>query len=44
MFIENNQSGTDCTRIDNITLIGQTVSSTNMSEFKRIAGKKGESH
>ncbi|KAH9507019.1 thioredoxin-like [Dermatophagoides farinae] len=44
MFVENNQSGTDCTRIDNITLIGQTVSSTNMSEFKRIAGKKGESH
>ncbi|OTF74596.1 hypothetical protein BLA29_002786 [Euroglyphus maynei] len=44
LFVENNQSGTDCTRIDNITLIGQTVTGTNMSEFKRIAGKKGESH
>lgn len=32
------------TRLDNLTLIGQPVNATNMGEFKRIAGKAGESH
>ncbi|UXI18614.1 Eukaryotic translation initiation factor 3 subunit M [Sarcoptes scabiei] len=44
IFVMNNQTNAELTRIDNITLIGQTVSSTNMADFKRIAGKKGESH
>lgn len=45
IFIENNQSGSEVTQLNTLTLIGQTLSAaTNMSEFKRIAGKKGESH
>lgn len=44
IFIKDNQSGSETTRVDHITLIGSTVAATNMSEFKRISGKKGESH
>ncbi|KAH9403554.1 Thioredoxin-like protein 1 [Tyrophagus putrescentiae] len=44
IFIENNQNGSEVTRLDNLTLIGQPVNATNMGEFKRIAGKAGESH
>jgi len=44
IFIKDNQSGDETTRIDNLVLIGSPVGTTNMSEFKRVAGKKGESH
>lgn len=44
IFVENNQSGSEVTRIDYLSLIGSPVSATNMNDFKRIAGKKGESH
>jgi len=44
IFIENNQSNSEVTRIDYLSLIGSPVSATNMNDFKRIAGKKGESH
>jgi len=44
IFVENNQGNTEVTRIDNLSVIGQTLGSTNMGDFKRIAGKKGESH
>ncbi|RWS11470.1 thioredoxin-like protein 1 [Dinothrombium tinctorium] len=44
MFVKDNQSGSDVTRINYIGLVGSPLSTTNMSDFKRIAGKKGESH
>jgi len=44
IFISENQSGSDVTTIDSLTLIGAPVSTTNMQDFKRIAGKQGESH
>jgi len=44
LFVKDNQSGDETTRIDNLVLLGSPVGTTNMSEFKRVAGKKGESH
>ncbi|KZS04294.1 thioredoxin-like protein 1 [Daphnia magna] len=44
IFIKDNQSGTETTRIDHIAIYGSPLSTTNMSDFKRIAGKKGEAH
>jgi len=44
LFVKDNQSGDETTRIDHLSLIGSPVGTTNMSEFKRVAGKKGESH
>lgn len=44
LFIKDNQEGNDTTHIDHITFIGSPISTTNMGEFKRVAGKKGESH
>lgn len=44
IFVKNNQGGKDTTRIDHLCLIGSPVNTTNMGEFKRVAGKKGESH
>lgn len=44
LFIEDNQSGGEITQVDYLGFIGSPVSATNMNEFKRVAGKKGESH
>ncbi|GBP77382.1 Thioredoxin-like protein 1 [Eumeta japonica] len=44
LFIEDNQSGGDITQIDHLAFYGSPISTTNMGEFKRVAGKKGESH
>jgi len=44
IFVKDNQNGDETTRIDNLVLIGSPVGTTNMAEFKRVAGKKGESH
>ncbi|XP_076235201.1 thioredoxin-like [Calliopsis andreniformis] len=44
IFVKDNQSGTETTRIDHIAVIGSPISTTNMGEFKRVIGKKGESH
>lgn len=44
LFVKDNQGGTETTQIDHLAFIGSPASTTNMSEFKRIAGKKGESH
>jgi len=44
VFIKDNQSGCDVTRIDYLCFIGSPITTTNMGEFKRVAGKKGESH
>ena len=44
IFVKDNQTGTETTRIDHLAIYGSPLSTTNMSDFKRIAGKKGEAH
>ncbi|XP_064645393.1 thioredoxin-like protein 1 [Lineus longissimus] len=44
LFFADNQDGEETTRINYLGIIGTPVIATNMSEFKRVAGKKGESH
>ncbi|XP_023937941.1 thioredoxin-like protein 1 [Bicyclus anynana] len=44
LFIKDNQSGGEVTQIDHLVLYGSPISTTNMGEFKRVAGKRGESH
>ncbi|CAG9575539.1 unnamed protein product [Danaus chrysippus] len=44
LFIKDNQSGDEVTQIDHLAFYGSPISTTNMGEFKRVAGKKGESH
>ncbi|ESO90964.1 hypothetical protein LOTGIDRAFT_217500 [Lottia gigantea] len=44
VFIKDNQEGGEVTQVDYIGFVGSPVSSTNMADFKRVAGKKGESH
>jgi len=44
IFIKDNLTGTETTRIDHLALYGSPLSTTNMSDFKRIAGKIGEAH
>lgn len=44
MFVKNNQGDEETTQIDRLGFIGCPVTTTNMNEFKRVAGKKGESH
>lgn len=43
-FIKDNQSGDEITQIDHLAIIGSPINTTNMGDFKRVAGKKGESH
>jgi len=42
-FIKDNQSGEEVTQIDHLAIIGTPILTTNMGDFKRVAGKKGES-
>lgn len=44
IFVKDNQGGEETTQIDHLCLIGSPLNATNMSDFKRVAGKKGESH
>lgn len=44
IFVPDNQGDEETTKIEKLTLIGKTVATTNMSDFKRVAGKEGESH
>jgi thioredoxin len=44
LFVKDNQDGGETTRIDHLAFYGSPVGATNMADFKRIAGKKGESH
>jgi len=44
LFMKDNQGGSDTTIIHYLGFIGSPVATTDMSDFKRIAGKKGESH
>jgi len=43
LFIKDNQEGGDITRIDYLGFIGTPITTTNMTDFKRVAGNKGES-
>lgn len=44
LFIQENQEGTETSQIDYLQLIGSPIITTNMSDFKRVSGKKGEAH
>jgi len=44
IFVKDNQGGEETTQIDNLYIFGSPIGTTNMSDFKRVAGKKGESH
>jgi hypothetical protein len=44
MFIVDNQSGSERTVIQELKLIGAPIQTTKMDDFKRLSGKKGESH
>lgn len=44
LFIKDNQTGAETTRIDHLQLIGSPILTTNMGDFKRVVGKKGEAH
>ncbi|XP_045183717.2 thioredoxin-like protein 1 isoform X2 [Mercenaria mercenaria] len=44
LFIKDNFEGGEVTQLDYLGFIGTPVGATNMSDFKRVAGKKGESH
>ena len=44
IFIKDNQSGDEVTQIDYLGIIGTPIGTTNMNDFKRVAGKKGEGH
>ena len=42
IFIPSNQADEESTALSSIRLWGTGVATTNMSEFKRVAGEKGE--
>ncbi|XP_060857643.1 thioredoxin-like protein 1 [Metopolophium dirhodum] len=44
IFVVNNQTEEEVTRIDSLDIIGTPMSATNMGDFKRISGKKGRAH
>ncbi|XP_075885393.1 thioredoxin-like protein 1 [Nelusetta ayraudi] len=44
VFVKSNQGEEETTKINYLTFIGTPVQATNMGEFKRVTGKKGESH
>ncbi|XP_011494907.1 PREDICTED: thioredoxin-like protein 1 [Ceratosolen solmsi marchali] len=44
IFVKDNQNGSETTQIDHLCIIGSPISTTNMGDFKRVAGKKGENH
>ena len=41
-FFKNNQADTETTQIDFFSVMGTPLQTTKMSDFKRVAGKKGE--
>ncbi|XP_027053598.1 thioredoxin-like protein 1 [Pocillopora damicornis] len=44
LFFQNNQGNEETTVVEYIGFIGSPLDSTNMEEFKRVAGKKGDRH
>ena len=43
-FFKDNQSDSETTQIDYLAVLGSPINTTKMSDFKRVAGKKGEAH
>ncbi|CAO4360635.1 unnamed protein product [Caenorhabditis nigoni] len=43
-FIEDNIGGGDVTELVKLTVFGTALSSMNMNDFKRVAGKAGDAH
>lgn len=43
-FVKDNLGDGEVTQIDHLAIIGSPISTTNMGDFKRVTGKKGESH
>lgn len=44
IYVRNNQSGGEVTQLDYLGFIGSPIMTTKMNDFKRVSGKKGESH
>lgn len=44
IFVKDNQSDEEVTRIDKLVILGLPLATTNMGDFKRISGKVGEAH
>ncbi|XP_061334836.1 thioredoxin-like protein 1 [Pezoporus flaviventris] len=44
LFVQSNHGAEATTRVTYFTFIGTPVQATNMNDFKRVVGKKGESH
>lgn len=44
IFVVNNQENTETTVIQELKLIGSPITTTDMSSFKRVVGKKDERH
>ncbi|XP_035377057.1 thioredoxin-like protein 1 [Electrophorus electricus] len=44
LFIKSNLGDEETTKVNHLTFIGTPVQATNMNDFKRVVGKKGESH
>lgn len=44
IFVKDNQNDEEVTRIDKLVILGLPLATTNMGDFKRIAGKVGEAH
>ena len=44
IFVQRNQEDTETTVIQQLKIIGTPISTTNMSDFKRVAGKKDSRH
>ncbi|XP_067037332.1 thioredoxin-like protein 1 [Acropora muricata] len=44
LFFQNNQGGEETTVVNYIGFIGSPLDTTNMEDFKRVAGKKGDRH
>jgi hypothetical protein len=44
VFVEDNQGGDDVSALTYFEFIGTPRDTTNMAEFKRVAGEKGEAH
>lgn len=44
VFVRNNQGNEETTQIQHLSFIGSPIETTNMTDFKRVAGKNGCSH
>ena len=44
IFFKDNQSEEETTQVSYLQIIGSPLQTTKMADFKRVTGKKGESH